>query len=169
MGIEIERRFLVKSIDVVNNLIEEYKETKKTIVQDYIYSDSLTTIRKRLIVKDGKERYIYTVKTGRKGLSVNEYESEITKSEYFMLNKDPDRITIEKDRYIIPYIDNLKIELDVFHGEYEGVIFAEIEFESEEQAKNIKIPDWFYTEIGDKISNNLMSKSRINVCEYINL
>ena len=169
MGVEIERRFLVKDINTVNNLIEKYSDTKKTIIQDYIYSDALTAIRKRLIIKSGEEKYIYTVKTGRKGLAVNEYESEITKNEYMLLKKDSNRITIEKDRYIIPYIENLKIELDIFHGEYEGVIFAEIEFKTEDQAKKIKIPDWFDIEIGDKISNNIMSKSRINVDEFVNL
>lgn len=129
---EIERRFLVKDITKVNELIDKYKSTQKRIVQDYIYSDILTAIRKRVIIKNGEEKYIYTVKTGRRGMSVNEFENEITKEQYNILQKDPNRITIEKDRYVIPYKDNLIIELDLFHGAYEGVVFAEIEFESEE-------------------------------------
>lgn len=169
MGKEIERRFLIKDLNKVNCLVKQYKDTKKTIVQDYTYSDSLTAIRKRLIIKDGKEKYIYTVKTGRKGLSVNEFENEITKTEYDSIKKDSSRITIEKDRYVIPYTENLKIELDIFHGEYEGVIFAEIEFKSEEQAKSIQIPEWFDIEIGDIITNNIMSKSSIDIDKYLGL
>lgn len=164
---EIERRFLVRDTTKVNELIEKYKSTQKRIVQDYIYSDILTAIRKRMIIKNGEEKYIYTVKTGRRGMSVNEFENEITKEQYDILQKDPDRITIEKDRYVIPYKDNLVIELDLFHGAYEGVVFAEIEFESEEQAKAIEVPDWFYIEIGGKISNDKMSKKLIDIEKYI--
>lgn len=158
MGIEIERRFLVKDIDRVKELIKEYNDTKKTIIQDYIYSDLLTAIRKRKIIMNGNEKYIYTVKTGSRTLSVNEYEEELTKDQYDSIKLAPSRYTINKDRYIIPYENDLKIELDVFHGKYEGIIFAEIEFKSEEQAKNTNIPEWFDVEIGSIISNNKLSK-----------
>lgn len=158
MGIEIERRFLVKNKKKVNELTEKYAESKKTIIQDYIYSDLLTAIRKRKIIKNGNQKFIYTVKTGRNLLSVNEYEEELTKEQYDSIIPDSSRYTIEKDRYIIPYENNLKIELDVFHGKYEGLIFAEIEFESEMQAKNTNIPEWFDVEIGSIISNNMLSK-----------
>ena len=167
MGLEIERRFLVKNIDKVKDLIGEYKYTKKTIVQDYIYSDLLTAIRKRKIVHNNDEKYIYTVKTGRNLLSINEYEENITKDQYDSIKVDPTRYTIEKDRYVIPYVDNLKIELDVFHGKYQGLIFAEIEFQSEEQAKSITIPEWFDIEIGNILSNNKLSMGIDDVEEYI--
>ena len=74
---------------------------------------------------------------------------------------------IEKDRYIIPYKSNLVIELDIFHGLYEGIIFAEIEYESEEQAYETKIPDWFDVEIGEKVSNDMMSKCFINFDDLV--
>lgn len=156
---EIERRFLVKDRNKVEELIRKYKTSKKTITQDYIYSDIFTSIRKRKIEKDETIQYIYTIKTGRKGISVNEIEEEISKEQYELLKIDENRITIKKDRFVIPYIDNLVIELDIFHEKYEGYIFAEIEFESEEQARKVKIPEWFDIEIGDKISNNKMSKN----------
>lgn len=167
MGIEIERRFLIKDIDKVKTLIEQYKDTRKTIIQDYIYSDLLTAIRKRKIIMNGNEKYIYTVKTGSKTLSVNEYEEELTKDQYDSIKLDSSRYTIEKDRYIIPYENDLKIELDVFHGKYEGLIFAEIEFKSEEQAINTNMPEWFDVEIGKIISNNLLSKGIDNIESYI--
>ena len=160
---EIERRFLIKDKNKVEELIKQYKETKKTITQDYIYSDIFTAIRKRKIEKDENIKYIYTIKTGRKGISVNEIEEEISKEQYDLLKIDENRITIEKDRFVIPYIDNLKIELDIFHGKYEGVIFAEIEFESENQASKAKIPEWFDIEIGDKVSNDMMSREFIDI------
>lgn len=159
---EIERRFLVRNKNKVNELIEEFKDSKKVIVQDYIFSDIFTAIRKRKIEKNGQVKYVYTVKTGKSNISVNEFESEITKEQYDKLEKDEGRITIEKDRYFIPYENNLTIELDVFHGAYEGVVFAEIEFESEAQAYDTKVPDWFDIEIGEKVSNDMMSRELID-------
>lgn len=38
---EIERRFFIKNIEKVNELISEYKDSKKVIVQDYIFSDGV--------------------------------------------------------------------------------------------------------------------------------
>lgn len=166
---EIERRFLVTDINKVEKLVEEYKHTKKSIIQDYIYSDIFTAIRKRKIVKDGKEKYIYTVKTGSKGFSVNEYENEISKEQYDSLKKVDNRITIIKDRYFIPYINDLKIELDIFHSVYEGIIFAEIEFENEKQAIETKIPEWFNMEIGKIVSNDMMSREKIDIIKLCNL
>ena len=160
---EIERRFLIKDKDKAEELIRKYEETKKTITQDYIYSDIFTAIRKRKIKKNNEIKYFYTVKTGKKGFSVNEFEEEISKEQYDLLKIDETRITIKKDRFIIPYINNLKIELDLFHGKYEGVIFAEIEFENENQASKVKIPEWFDIEIGDKVSNDMMSREYIDI------
>ena len=160
---EIERRFLIKDKNKAEELIKEYKETKKTITQDYIYSDIFTAIRKRKIEKNNEAKYFYTVKTGKKGFSVNEFEEEISKEKYDLLKIDEARITIKKDRFIIPYINNLKIELDIFHGRYEGVIFAEIEFEDENQARKAKIPEWFDLEIGEKVSNDMMSREFIDI------
>lgn len=160
---EIERRFLIKDTKKVEKLMKQYRTSKKTITQDYIYSDIFTAIRKRKIERNERIQYFYTIKTGRKGISVNEIEEEISKEQYDLLKTDETRITIKKDRFVIPYMDNLKIELDIFHDKYEGVIFAEIEFENEEQATITKVPEWFDVEIGDKISNDMMSRKFIDI------
>ena len=73
------------------------------------------------------------------GISVNEFEKEITKEEYESLKINENFYTLTKDRYIIPYLDNLKIEIDIFHGIYEGIIFAEIEFKDEKTSEGNKI------------------------------
>ena len=161
---EIERRFLVTNKDKVNELVEKYSDTRKGIVQDYIYSDLFTAIRKRKIEKDNQVKYLYTVKTGRRGkYSVNEYETEISEEEFNILPVDTSRISIIKDRYLIPYVDDLVIELDIFHGKYEGVVFAEIEYVDENQANSVAVPDWFDREIGLKVSNDMMSREYIDV------
>ena len=126
---EIERKFLIKAI---NNL-DLSKYHHKTIVQDYLYLDNLTAIRKRKIFENDINKYTYTIKTFKVGISVNEIEKDISKEEYNNLTLNPNYNTIEKERYIIPY-EKYNIELDVFKGVYQGIIFAEIEFPSEDLA-----------------------------------
>lgn len=152
---EIERKFLVK--DISNISLKSY--SKKTITQDYLYNDKITTIRKRKIQDGENTIYYYTIKTNRSGkYSVDEIESQIEEDVYIKLEKDKNRNTIIKDRYNIPIQDGLVIELDIFHGIFEGIIFAEIEFPSEEKAEEFKCPKWFCQELTGKISNNMMTK-----------
>lgn len=152
---EIERKFLIQSIDNIS--LESYN--KKTIIQDYLYSDKITTIRKRKIQEGENTKYYYTIKTNRSGkYSVQEIESQIEEDVYNKLKQDVKRNTIVKDRYNIPIEDGLIIELDVFHGIFEGIIFAEIEFSSEKRAEEFKVPDWFDKELTGKITNNMMTK-----------
>ena len=54
-------------------------------------------------------------------------------------------------------VDELKIEVDVFKGVYEGVVFAEIEFKSKEQAAQIELPKWFDKEMSQIITNSKMA------------
>ena len=49
------------------------------------------------------------------------------------------------------------VEVDVFNGVYEGVVFAEIEFKSKEQAAQIELPKWFDKEMSQIISNSKMA------------
>lgn len=155
---EIERKFLVKNIE--NLELDSFEH--KQIIQDYLYVDKLTAIRKRKIVKNNEAKYVYTIKTGKKSFSVNEIEAEITEDTYVKLEPKSSYNQINKIRYIIPYIDGLKIELDVFLGQFEGIIFAEIEFENEEQAKDTKLPEWFGPEISSKITNSMMASMPID-------
>ena len=106
---EIERKFLIKDINKLQ--LDDY--VSKQIIQDYLYVDKLTAIRKRKIIENNQTRYIYTIKTEKSGYSVNEIEKEITKEVYDNLTVNNNFNQIDKIRYIIPYKDNLKIELDV--------------------------------------------------------
>ncbi len=51
---------------------------------------------------------------------------------------------IEKERYIVPWQDVI-IEVDVFHGENEGLVMAEIELQSEDQ--QVALPAWLGKEV----------------------
>lgn len=152
---EIERKFLVKDLNKVKEIIKLAK--KNEIIQDYLYIDDYTVVRKRKIVEEKIIKYKYTVKTMKTGISVNEFEKEITEREYEKLQINNKYFTLKKDRYIIPYFNNLNIELDIFHDIYEGVIFAEIEFKDEIQANEMEIPNWFYKDISNLYTNSQMA------------
>lgn len=154
---EIERKFLINNIDNLD--LTKYK--KKSIIQDYLYFDRLSCIRKRKIESNNEIKYTYTIKTDKTGISVNEIEKEIDEKTYNSLEKNDKYITINKDRYIIPY-KNHKIELDIFKEKYEGIIFAEIEFESVEIANNFELPKWFGKEISENITNAEMATKDLN-------
>ena len=155
---EIERKFL---IDKINFDLEKYKS--KYIKQQYLYKDIFTAIRKRLIIQNNVSKYFYTIKTNKNGFSVNEIEKEITQDEYDKLNNE-NNTEIIKTRYIIPY-QNYKIELDIFDGEYKGLMFAEVEFKNETEAiefeKNIQ--EWFVIEISNDITNADMATTNPKV------
>ena len=154
---EIERKFLIKAI---NNLdLSKYQH--KTIVQDYLYVDNFTAIRKRKISENNINKYTYTIKTSKVGISVNEIEEDILEDEYNNLTLNLNYNTIEKERYIIPY-EKYNIELDVFKGVYQGIIFAEIEFPSEDLAYEVKLPNWFGPELSSKITNSEMAVKPVN-------
>lgn len=159
---EIEKKFLVKDISHID--LSNYNKIE--MVQDYLYIDKLTIVRKRKCIKNNKTTYTYTIKTDKKNLSVNEIEKEITEAEYNSLPTNPSYNSLSKTRYIISYIEDLKIELDVFHGIYDCIIFAEIEFNSEEQANSIPVPEWFDKELSHTITNSDMAMRKIEIKEF---
>lgn len=154
---EIERKFLVK--DISNLDLSKYNH--KFIVQNYLYVDNFTAIRKRKISENNINKYTYTIKTSKVGIFVNEIEKDILEDEYNNLTLNPNYNTIEKERYIIPY-EKYNIELDVFKGVYQGIIFAEIEFPSEDLAYEVKLPNWSGPELSSKITNSEMAVKPVN-------
>lgn len=154
---EIERKFLVKDIKDLD--LSKYNH--KTIIQDYLYVDKFTAIRKRKITENNINKYIYTVKTAKVGISVNEIEKDISEDEYNNLSLNSKYNTIKKERYLIPF-DKYNIELDIFKGIYQEITFAEIEFPSETIAFNVELPNWFGPELSCKITNSQMAISSVN-------
>ena len=68
--------------------------------------------------------------------------------------------TIEKKRYLIPW-KKKTIELDIFYGKLSGLIIAEIEFKSIEEAEKSIVPHWFGEEVthNSAYTNNSLSAS----------
>ena len=148
MGQEIERKFRVKKLP---EQLEQYE--KKELEQGYLCVQPVVRIRKS-ITKSG-EKYILCYKSklkleqqeDRVANTCEEAEFYLTEEAYVHLREKADGRLIQKTRYLIPLEQGLKIELDVFHGELEGLHFAEVEFPDEETAKQFVMPDWFLDDV----------------------
>ena len=91
------------------------------------------------------EKRLITVKRGS-GLARAEREVELDETQFEALWPATEGRRLRKRRYVIPY-GNFEIELDVYGGELEGLVIAEVEFESEEQADRFGPPGWFGREV----------------------
>ena len=83
---------------------------------------------------------------------MNEFEYLISKEDGKKLLSLSENFIIIKERYYRKIGKHLW-EIDIFHGENEGLIIAEIELEDEYE--DIVIPDW----VGKEISNDVNSWS----------
>ena len=123
--LEVERKFLV---------VGDFKSraTSSThIAQGYIASGNGRTVRVRI---RGDKGYL-TIKgpSNMAGLARFEWEKEITLEEAKALMSICEPGIVEKTRWLVPAGDGRHTwEVDVFEGENEGLIMAEIELESED-------------------------------------
>jgi len=134
--IEIERKFLVNG--------DFMKEAEKAfrIIQGYLSSIPERTVRVR--IKD--DRGFITVKGpgNDSGTTRYEWEKEIPLTEAEALLKLCEPGIIEKNRYEVKHGNHL-FEIDVFTGENEGLVIAEVELASENEY--FEMPAWLGKEI----------------------
>ena len=133
---EIERKFLIKELPDLSKY--DYVE----IEQGYLCTHPVVRIRKK------NNKYILTYK-GSGLLAHEEIEAELTEEGYKHLAKKIYGNLITKRRYLIP-LDPYTIELDVFSGHMDGLIMAEVEFPTVEEADAFTAPDWF----GEDVTND---------------
>ena len=147
---EIERKFLIKQIPEGCTSFP-----CRQIEQAYLNTDPVVRVR-----RDNDDYYL-TYK-GKGLLSREEYNLPLNKEAYEHLLAKADGIILTKKRYMIPVPgnDHLTIELDVFEGHYDGLILAEVEFASEEEAKAINPPEWFGEDVtfSGEYHNSRLSK-----------
>ena len=137
-GTEVERKFLV---DEVPDDLDQYPSDQ--ISQGYLAVDgSGTQVRLR---RRGYHTLL-TVKSGR-GLSRAEEEFVIDGPRFERLWPATEGRRVEKTRYKMPLDDGLTLELDVFSGALEGLVMAEVEFETVEAAHAFVPPAWLRPEV----------------------
>ena len=120
--------------------------------QGYLNTNPVVRVRKE------DEEYYLTYK-GKGLFAREEYNLPLNKEAYEHLVKKSDGIIIRKKRYLIPF-NKYTIELDVFDAPYENLIIAEVEFDSEEEAKLFQPPDWFWEDVtmNGKYHNSYLSR-----------
>ena len=138
--IEIERKFLVVS-DAF--MIEAFGQNR--IVQGYLSSVPERTVRVR--IKGEKGFLTVKGKGNESGMSRLEWENEIPLNEAELLLSICEKGVIDKIRYEVKK-GNHVFEVDVFSGENDGLIIAEIELISE--SETFEKPDW----LGEEVTNN---------------
>ncbi len=141
---EIEKKYLVCRTP---EHLEGYDHSR--MEQGYLNQKPVMRIRKT------DEEYCFTYKSKREAACADpvcinhEVELPLSREAYEHLREKIDGCMIEKTRYRIPD-GPYTIELDVFHGKYEGMILAEVEFPTEQEAQAYVPPDWF----GENVSSD---------------
>ena len=148
--IEIERKFLVTSTKY-----RDEAKTKTRIIQGFLNTDKERTVRVRLKGENG----FLTIKgkSSKDGLSRFEWEKEISKTEAEALLKLCMPTIIDKIRYEITLGQHI-FEVDEFFGDNDGLVIAEVELTSKNEA--IKKPNWLGEEVTGQIKyyNSQLSK-----------
>ena len=133
---EIERKFLVGELPQLDGYLHS------EIVQGYV------SFSPEIRVRQLDDKY-YRTEKGEGMIIREENEWEISKSEAEKLFKEVKTNLIEKTRYYIQY-NNYTIELDIYKGKFKGLIVAEVEFDSLDEANAFVPPDWFIEDISEK-------------------
>jgi CYTH domain-containing protein len=139
-GVEIERKFLVGEPPAHLDL-----HPSDDIEQGYL---AITDEGVEVRVRRYGSRPFLTIKSGGGGARVEE-ELEIDGRRFRSLWQLTEGRRLEKTRYRIPAAGEATIELDVYRGALEGLITAEVEFDSADAAAAFEPPAWFGREVTD--------------------
>lgn len=135
--IEIERKFLVKSTE-----FKVQATGCSHFVQGYITSPPAKTVRVR--IADDKAYLTIKGSGSASGMSRFEWEMEIPGKDALALLGICEGGVIEKDRYYVPFAGHT-FEVDEFFGDNEGLVMAEVELSSEDEA--FEKPEWLGQEV----------------------
>lgn len=140
MGLEIERKFLVNHV--------KWAATEKPKAEFYRQGYLLTDPNKTIRVRATDTKGFMTIKGKSEGATRAEFEYEIPKEEAIQLLDMFAVSDLTKYRYKTVFAEKLW-EVDMFLGENEGLIVAEIELSSEDEI--FDLPDWAMEEVtGEK-------------------
>lgn len=138
--LEIERKFLIKfptSWSVLAELFDDLVDVKR-ISQTYLKPEGdkpSGRVRKTVegLTGDTDTVYHYNIKKFVEDGINEESEHEIDKSKYekYLKAPHPDKVTLDKTRFVFKYNDQL-FELDVFKGPLKGIAILEIELKNKD-------------------------------------
>lgn len=139
MGTEIEKKYLIVSDDW-----RKHADTGIYMVQGYMSSNEKSSVRIRI---NGDSANL-NIKSKTIGIQRSEYDYVIPVDEAKeILETLCDKPFIEKTRFLVMH-EGHEWEIDVFAGDNDGLIVAELELDSIDE--KFALPDW----IGDDVSND---------------
>jgi adenylate cyclase len=143
MGIEIERKFLLRNDDWKALVTQAY-----VIKQGYLQSGLDPTQKSSVRIRISNKQANINVKSVARTAVRQEFEYDIPlhDAEEMLATLCSD-VVIEKTRYYVPYASHLW-EIDVFEGENAGLQMAEIELSRLDE--HFERPDW----IGPEVSHD---------------
>ena len=150
MGIEIERKFLVN--------YDQWEQLVKPVGEFYRQGYLLTDPKKAIRVRQTSDKGFLTIKGISVGATRAEYEYEIPIEEAKELLDQFSVAELSKVRFKIA-VENHTWEVDVFSGNNQGLIVAEIELKSENE--KFVLPTWIDREVtGEEkyYNSNLVTK-----------
>jgi adenylate cyclase len=137
----ITRKFLVKKNPDLSGL------EKTAYNRFYLYNESGKVIRVQKI----DDKYELERKEDKSELIRDEQKIIITQKEFeklsFLTNQN-----IVRDSYQIS--ENPKIKLRIYHGKFEGLVRAEVSFNTEKEAEAFTPLEWF----GEEITSSPLAK-----------
>jgi CYTH domain-containing protein len=151
MALEVERKFLLSGAP---EWLEDHPSER--IEQGYLVAEDGEEVRLR---RSGEKRRL-TVKRGQ-GEVREEVEVDLSPPQFDELWPLTEQLRLTKRRYLVP-LDDLEVEVDAFDGDLEGLVTAEIEFESAAAADEFEPPSWLGEEVtGDeRYANQGLARSR---------
>ena len=135
---EIERKFLVRDLSCLH-----LAEAKSEIVQAFLSRDAERIVRIR--IQDGQGTLTVKSRTDDPETR-HEWEYPIGRDDASRLLGICLPEPVVKTRYYIPHLRGLRWEVDVFHGDNQGLVIAEIELPA--AGMTLVLPPW----IGDEIT-----------------
>lgn len=136
LGKEIERKWLVNRAKIPFDLC-----AFEPFEMEQSYISFSPTVRLR---NTNNTSYVLCVKSPSApgSMARDEFELPLTRQQYENLLTKIEGSIIRKTRYCVPASDGHTMEFDVFAGEFEGLVYMEIEFPSEEEAMAYPNPEW---------------------------
>lgn len=140
-GVEVERKWLIAGVDSLP--AEVLAAPAAEIEQGYLTvgaDGSETRVRRKA------GHCTLTVKSGR-GLVRNEAEVRLTAEQFEVLWPATEQARVQKQRRAVPGEGGLTIEVDVYSGQLDGLVVAEVEFADPWGAESFVAPYWFGLEV----------------------
>ena len=159
MGIEIERKFLLKSDEWKAHVTETH-----VIKQGYLQSGLDASQKSSVRIRISNKLANINVKSAELSSVRQEFEYEIPLHDAEeMLKTLCGGVVIEKTRYYVPYESHLW-EIDVFSGGNTGLEMAEVELGSLQE--HFERPDWLGPEVShdERYYNNYLIRNPY--CEW---